>query len=118
MGASPSPPVESSTRDLVRLCRFDALVTGAARRFDVNGLRIAVVRIHEAVYAVGDRCTHQDVSLSEGEVLVDDLEIECYRHGSTFSLVTGEALSLPATNPTPVYRVNVVDGDVYVEIDP
>jgi len=116
MGVNPNPPMESSTRDLVRLCRLDTLVSGVARRFDVNGYRIAVVRIDEDVYAIGDRCTHQNVSLSKGEVHLQDLEIECYRHGSTFSLVTGEAMSFPATKPTPVYRVEVIDGDVYVEV--
>lgn len=105
-----------SPESLVRLCRFGALVPGEARRFDVDGHRIAVVRIADRVYAVGDRCTHQNVSLSEGEVLVDELEIECYRHGSTFSLVTGEAMSLPASKPTPVYSVEIIDGDVYVEM--
>jgi 3-phenylpropionate/trans-cinnamate dioxygenase ferredoxin subunit len=58
------------------------------------------------------------VSLSEGDVDPDDVEIECVRHGSTFSLVTGEAMSLPATKPTPVYRVEVIDGDVYLEVGP
>ena len=56
------------------------------------------------------RCTHQDFSLSEGEVDEDEREIECWKHGSTFSLETGEPQSLPATKPVPVYDVRV-DGD-------
>lgn len=48
---------------------------------------------------------------------VEDAEIECVRHGSIFSLVTGEALSLPATEPTPVYRVEIIDGDAYLEVE-
>jgi 3-phenylpropionate/trans-cinnamate dioxygenase ferredoxin component len=43
-------------------------------------------------------------------VLCEDREIECWKHGSTFSLITGEPQSLPATKATPVYQV-VVDGD-------
>jgi 3-phenylpropionate/trans-cinnamate dioxygenase ferredoxin subunit len=100
----------------VTLCSLDELVSGTARRFDIDGHRIAVVRIDDDVYAVGDRCTHQDISLSEGDVHCDEREIECWKHGSTFSLETGEPQSLPATQPTPVYAVAVVDGDVQVTL--
>jgi len=119
MKTSPaSIPVEKSTEAMIRLCPIDELVSGQARRFDVGNHGIAVVRIGDHVYAIGDRCTHQNVSLSEGEVYAEDAEIECVRHGSTFSLATGEALSLPATKPTPVYRVEVIDGDVHVAVGP
>jgi 3-phenylpropionate/trans-cinnamate dioxygenase ferredoxin component len=92
------------------LCKTDDLKPGEARRFDVDGHRIALVRIGEDFYAIGDRCSHEDYSLSEGEVLTDDCEIECWKHGSTFSLTTGEPQSLPAVKPVPVYEV-VRDGD-------
>jgi 3-phenylpropionate/trans-cinnamate dioxygenase ferredoxin component len=95
---------------LVRLCSKDELASGTARRFDVGKHRVALVRCDDDFYAVGGRCTHADFSLSEGEVLCEDREIECWKHGSTFSLITGEPQSLPATKSTPVYEV-VVDGD-------
>ena len=100
----------------MRLCALDELKAGTARRFDVAGHRICVVRIADDVYAIGDRCSHADVSLSEGDVLADDVEIECWKHGSTFDLKTGEPQSLPATKPVPVYEVRVVDGQVEVEL--
>ena len=99
-----------------RLCRVDDLEPGTARRFDVDRHRIALVRIGDDFYAVGDRCSHADYSLSEGEVWVDEQEIECWKHGSTFSLETGEPQSLPATRPVPVYQVQVRDGEVLVEV--
>ena len=68
------------------------------------------MRIDDDVYAIGDRCTHQDISLAEGEVLCDEREIECWKHGSTFSLETGEPQTLPATQPVPVFDARVVDG--------
>ena len=98
------------------LCRLEDIAPGAARRFDVGRVRIAVVRIDDDVYAIGDRCTHADISLSEGEVMCDDREIECWKHGSTFSLVTGEPQSLPATRPVPVYVARVDDGNVIVAV--
>jgi 3-phenylpropionate/trans-cinnamate dioxygenase ferredoxin subunit len=99
-----------------RLCGVDEVASGSARRFEVGPHRIALVRIGDDFYAIGDRCTHADISLSEGEVLEDECEIECWKHGSTFSLLTGEPSSLPATKATPVYVVTVVDGDVLVTL--
>lgn len=100
-----------------RLGSLTDLESGGARRYDIDDHRIALVRIGDDVYAIGDRCTHQDVSLADGEVDVGEAEIECGKHGSSFSLITGEPQCLPATEPTPVYRVEVVDGDVFVELD-
>ena len=99
-----------------RLCEVDDLVPGTARRFDVGAHRIALVRIGDDFYAVGDRCSHADFSLSEGEVWPDEREIECWKHGSTFSLETGEPQSLPATRPVPVYAVSVEGDSVWVEL--
>jgi 3-phenylpropionate/trans-cinnamate dioxygenase ferredoxin subunit len=103
-------------RTVERVCSVDDVAPGEARRFDVAGHRIALVRIGDDFYAVGDRCTHADFSLSEGEVLAEDREIECWKHGSTFSLVDGEPQSLPATKPIPVYDVRVEDGEVLVVV--
>lgn len=101
----------------VRLCALDDLVAGAARRFDVGDRRIAVVRLGDDVYAIGDTCSHADVSLSEGVVHCDTKELECWKHGSAFSLETGEPSTLPATRPVPVYVARVVDGDVVLNLD-
>ena len=100
----------------VTLCPLDELAPGSARRFDVGAHRIAVVRIDDDVYAIGDTCSHQNVSLSEGEVDPDDRTIECWKHGSTFSLVDGHPEALPATKPVPVYEARVVDGEIEVVI--
>lgn len=100
--------------DVVRLCGVDDLASGEARRFDVGEHRIALVRIGHDFYAIGDRCSHQDYSLSEGEVDEHERTVECWKHGSTFSLVTGEPETLPATKPVPVYVVQVDGDDVQV----
>ena len=105
-----------STSGLI-VCALADLAPGTARRFDVSGRSIAVVRIADDVYAIGDTCSHADVSLSEGEVFCDDKEIECWKHGSTFSLVTGEPSTLPATQPVPVYVARVVDGIVEIVLE-
>jgi 3-phenylpropionate/trans-cinnamate dioxygenase ferredoxin subunit len=73
---------------------------------------VAIFRIGDDVYAIGDRCSHAEASLAEGEVF--DHEVECPRHGAEFDLGTGAPGSLPATTPVPVYDVAVQDGDVYL----
>lgn len=102
--------------DSVRLCSRDEIKPGSARRFDVGSHRLAVVRIEDDFYVIGDRCSHEDYSLSEGEVLEDECEIECWKHGSTFDLRTGEPRSLPASKPVPVYDVYLSGDDVIVEL--
>jgi 3-phenylpropionate/trans-cinnamate dioxygenase ferredoxin subunit len=99
------------------VCTLDELQPGTARRVDVDGHRIALIRCDDDVYAIGDRCTHADISLSEGEVMCDEREIECWKHGSTFSLVTGEPQSLPATKPVPVYGARVEGNNVVVSVE-
>ena len=98
----------------VTLCRRSELAPGEVRRFDVGGHRIALVRVDDDFYAIGDRCSHEDYSLAEGEVWAEDLELECPHHGSTFDLRTGEPCSLPATKPVPVYEVEVAGDEVAV----
>ena len=89
---------------------------GTAQKVTIDGRDIALVRLDDDVYAIGDTCSHADVSLSEGFVEADDCAIECERHGALFDLKTGEPLSLPAVRPVPTYDVAVVDGDVVLTI--
>ena len=101
----------------VEVCALEDLAPNSATRVDVGGRAVALVRIGDDVYAIGDTCSHADVSLSEGEVWCDSKEIECWKHGSLFSLETGEPQTLPATQPVPVYVARVVDGMVHVTME-
>ena len=92
------------------------LAPGTALRVDVDGHPVAVVRIGEDVYAISDTCSHAEVSLSGGEVWCDEREIECPKHGSTFSLVTGEPSTLPATRAVAVYDARIIDDTVHVTV--
>ncbi|MCU1453294.1 MAG: Rieske (2Fe-2S) protein [Acidimicrobiales bacterium] len=100
----------------VTICRLDELPDAEPRRFVVHGHPIAVVRIAAHVHAVGDICSHQNISLSEGEVDPDTCQIECWKHGSAFDLRTGHPDSLPATRPIPVYPARVEGDDVVVTV--
>jgi 3-phenylpropionate/trans-cinnamate dioxygenase ferredoxin component len=92
------------------------IAPGSARKVVVAGVAVALVRIDDDVYAIGDICTHANVSLSEGLVWCDERELECPKHGSAFSLVTGVPSTLPATQPVPVFDASVVDGQIVVTV--
>ena len=85
-------------------------------RVDVAGHRLALFRIEDDLYVIGDRCTHAEASLAEGE-LFDD-EVECPRHGSEFNIRTGMPGALPATRPVPTYEVKVEAGTVLIHLEP
>lgn len=99
---------------VVRLCALEDLDDGGVRRFEINHRELAVIRIGDDVYVLEDRCSHKDVPLSTGDVEADDCQLVCSLHGAAFDLETGEALTLPATRPVPVYEIRVADGDVSV----
>ena len=98
----------------VRVCRADDLVEDQPRRVVVGATPLCLVRSGGRVHALLDRCSHADVALSEGEVA--DGEVECWLHGSTFDLETGEPQALPANRPVPVYPTAVEGGDVVVDL--
>ena len=100
----------------LRVCSVNNVPVNSARRFDIGNLRLAVVHIGEDWYGIGDECSHANYSLSEGDVWPDECEIECPKHGSMFSLKTGEPTSLPATRPVPTYTVRVDGDDVFIEV--
>lgn len=98
------------------LCALDDLADGEARRFEIGDVVVAVVRIGDQVYAIGDRCSHADVSLSGGIVDERACTLECPKHGSEFDLRTGAPQSLPALRAVPTYEVRVTDGQVVVAV--
>jgi len=97
----------------VRVCATGELPPGEVTRVEVDGLPIAVVNLEGTFYALADTCSHEEASLSLGEI--DDDCIECPKHGAQFHIPTGEARSLPATKPVATFAIEVADGDVFVE---
>jgi 3-phenylpropionate/trans-cinnamate dioxygenase ferredoxin subunit len=100
----------------VEIGALDTLPRDRGVRVAIGDERIALFRIGDEVFAVGDRCSHAEASLAEGEVF--DYEVECPRHGSEFDLRTGKPLSLPATKPVPTYEVVVEEGIAYLNWEP
>jgi 3-phenylpropionate/trans-cinnamate dioxygenase ferredoxin subunit len=99
----------------VKITELDELPRDRGVRVTVGDHRIAMFRIDDDVYAIGDRCSHAEASLAEGELW--GLSVECPRHGSEFDLKSGEPQALPATEPVPVYPVFIDEGIVYLELE-
>ena len=83
---------------------------GTATRLEGGPVGVCLVRIGDRFFAIADRCSHAHVLLSEGDVDEEECSIECWKHGSTFSLLDGQPQSLPATQPVAIYQVQM-DGD-------
>lgn len=101
--------------DRIHVCGLGDLPAVGAVRADIDGRAVAIARDSGGVvHAIDDTCTHQNVSLSEGEV--EDTTIECWLHGSQFNLATGEPTGLPAIIPIAVHTVQIEGDDVYVTL--
>ncbi|NLA64401.1 MAG: non-heme iron oxygenase ferredoxin subunit [Leucobacter sp.] len=93
---------------------LSALLQDQAVRVVIDNVPIAIVLDGEGVvHAIGDTCTHGQISLAEG--FVENGEIECWAHGSAFSLTTGKPRNLPAFEPVPVFVVEIEGDDVYID---
>ena len=101
----------------VDLVAADDVKPGHVRKVVIGDLALSVVNCQGDFFVVDDTCTHEDYSLSEGEVFEDLCEIECPKHASSFSLSTGEPTCLPATRPVRVYPVRVEGGRVEADVE-
>jgi nitrite reductase/ring-hydroxylating ferredoxin subunit len=86
--------------------------TPASRRLP-TGESIVLINLGGQICALADRCSHEELELSAGEVLPDGT-IECAWHGARFDCRTGAVCAPPAYEPVPVYAVRIRDDTVFV----
>jgi len=102
----------------ISVCPADQLGPGEMRLVEADGRKIGVFRCAGGeLYAIEDRCSHDDGPLAEGEFDRDACTVECPRHGSLFDLTTGRPKTLPAYAPVDVFEVREEDGEVKLEVD-
>lgn len=101
---------------MIEVAALADLAPGEPMLVRLDETPVCLVNVAGTVLAVHDVCTHALESLSGGWVVGDT--IECPRHGASFSLRTGEALTPPATTPLPTFSVEVRDGRVLVDPTP
>jgi len=87
---------------------------GTTKRVVVDGVEVLLCNVDGEIYAIEDVCTHDGGPLDQGEL--EGCRVVCPRHGANFDVRTGEALTLPAVVPLPVYSVTIEGDDVSVEV--
>jgi 3-phenylpropionate/trans-cinnamate dioxygenase ferredoxin component len=105
--------------DTITVCRLDELPEGAMRLVEAeDGRKIGVFHADDGeLYAIEDRCSHDDGPLAEGEFDAAACTVECPRHGSLFDLRSGRPKTLPAYVPVRTFEARVEDGNVKLEVD-
>ena len=85
------------------------------KRVEADGVTLCLAHAEDGnFYAIGDVCTHEEYSLSEGELW--DMSVECPRHGSRFDVRTGQVTGLPAVIPAKTYPVSIENDEIFVEV--
>jgi 3-phenylpropionate/trans-cinnamate dioxygenase ferredoxin subunit len=98
------------------VCPLEELPPGEVKIVRAGELAIGVYNLHGELYAIEDRCSHDDGPLAEGDFDSEEGVAICPRHGSKFDIRTGRALTLPAYVPVDTFEVTVEDGVVKVEV--
>ena len=100
----------------IPVCPLAALPPGARHLVEHDGMKIGVFNCEGTIYAIEDRCSHDDGPLAEGDFDAEAGVAICPRHGSEFDVRTGRPLSLPAYQPVETFEVFVEDGLVKVRV--
>ncbi len=102
----------------ISVCPADELGEGEMRLVEADGRKIGVFRCDGGeLYAIEDRCSHDDGPLAEGEFDRDACTVECPRHGSLFDIRSGRPKTLPAYQPVETFEVREEDGEIKLEVD-
>ena len=80
-------------------------------------MKIGVFNCDGTLYAIEDRCSHDNGPLAEGRFDPERCTVECPRHGSLFDLTSGRPKTLPAFQPVRIFPVNISDETIILEVD-
>jgi 3-phenylpropionate/trans-cinnamate dioxygenase ferredoxin component len=100
----------------IEVCPLEELPPGTMKLVSAGLIDIGVYNCSGSLYAIEDRCSHDDGPLAEGDWEPDECVVVCPRHGSRFEIATGRPLTLPAYLPVETFSVSVRDGTVVVEV--
>ena len=96
---------------------MEELPPGAMRLVEWDDLEIGVFNCGGDLFAIEDRCSHDDGPLAEGEFDEENCTVECPRHGSRFDLKTGKPMTLPAYEPVDTFPVIIEDQTIKLEVE-
>ncbi len=100
----------------IEVAAADEFPPGSSKIVRQGMLFVGVYNCGGELYAIEDRCSHDDGPLCEGDFDQETGVVICPRHGANFDIRSGRALTLPAYEPVDVYPVRIVDGIVKVEL--
>jgi nitrite reductase (NADH) small subunit len=98
---------------LVKVAAVTELAPGQGRAADADGTAIALFNVGGTFHAIGNTCCHRGGPLGEGSL--EGHTVTCPWHGWEYDVTTGEAAMDPSVK-VPVYRTEVRDGEVFVEL--
>jgi 3-phenylpropionate/trans-cinnamate dioxygenase ferredoxin subunit len=103
--------------ETIDICPVSELPPGSMKLVEWEDLEIGIFNCSGTIYAIEDRCSHDNGTLIDGELNQDDCTVECPRHGSRFDLRTGKPLTLPAYVPVDTFQVTIEDDQIKLEVD-
>lgn len=106
-----------TTDNTITVCRLAELPSGAVRLVETPAGKVGVFNCDGNLYAIEDRCSHDEGPLAEGEFDADECTVECPRHGSLFDLRTGQPKTLPAYQAVDTFPVMIEDDVVKIEVE-
>lgn len=110
------PPLDPANAVFYPVAKVDRITPGEMRYVEVGPDEepVCLINLDGEFYALNDCCTHEDASLSDGEIIGD--EVECPLHGGAFEIRTGMPASFPVVIPAKTYLVRIVGDEVQVGI--
>ncbi len=113
-GSSDDSPEEQGDGTWVRVADLSDCPPGSLLDIEAGQESLVLANVDGDLYALENRCSHQDYPLSDGEL--EGERLECLYHGARFDVCTGRAVGLPAIKPVETYDVQVRGGEIYVQI--
>jgi len=106
--------VSSTEKEFVFVVKIGELKTNTPSTFEVEDRFVVIVKNDEGIFCIDDVCTHDGGTLGDGEFI--DNCLVCPRHGAKFDVRTGDAVTMPATEPTASHEVRVEDDRVMIRL--
>ena len=96
------------------ICKVDEIPEGEGKSFKFDDVSVAVFKVGENLYALEDKCSHADVTISGGYVHQRELCVACPWHGAQFDLRSGKVMTPPACEDIKSFDVSVEGENVVI----
>jgi 3-phenylpropionate/trans-cinnamate dioxygenase ferredoxin subunit len=108
--------VNTAPTEWFDVAAIDEIAEGDVCTYTVGSEKVAVARAEGGLFAVQDRCSHDDGPLGEGCLI--GFAVQCPRHGARFDVRDGSVLAAPAVVGIGTFEVREVEGRIQVAATP